>query len=70
MRPLFGAYKISDRETQAYIGIGFSEDECNKIAVDYINQNPNATVIITALMGRVWKCKTTGKIRTDKKEEL
>lgn len=41
-----------------------------EVAANYIKDNPDATLLITELHDRVWKCSSTGNIRSDKVSDL
>ena len=67
---------VTDRETKAHIGEFHEENKLlgmagsRLAAVEYLEKHPDATLIISEMHDRVWKCKTTGKYRTDTIKDL
>ena len=59
-----GNFTARDRDKDKTIFSG-SLEFCAKVASDYIKENPDATVCLYELKDRIWKCKSTGNIRTN-----
>jgi hypothetical protein len=58
------SYTVENRETKEVVSKG-TQPYVVRDAIAYIKENPEATLCFHALSDRMWKCKTTGKIRTD-----
>jgi hypothetical protein len=62
-------HSIRDRETDEVI-YNSTPDDCLVKAAEYIQENPEAMICLYKLENRIWKCKTTGNIRSDYCDEI